>query len=51
MENKIYNGFPNCEQLVTYHKIVTMSKLVDGTINMDFNRDGFVVFCILLHES
>jgi gamma-glutamylcysteine synthetase len=51
MENQIYNGFPNYKKLITYQKNVAMSKLIDGTINMDFNRDGFVVFCILLHES
>ncbi len=51
MDNQIYNGFPNCEQLITYHKIVAMSKLVDGTINKDFNRDDFMVFCVQLHES
>jgi hypothetical protein len=51
MENQIYNGFPNYEQFVTYKKNVVMNKLVDGTINMDFNRDGFVVFCILLHDN
>jgi hypothetical protein len=51
MENQIYNGFPNHKQLATYQKIAAMSKLVDNTINKNFNKYGFVVFCILLHEN
>jgi hypothetical protein len=51
MENQRYNGFINCKQLDTYQKIVAMSKLVNNTTNTNFNKDGFVVFCILLHEN
>jgi hypothetical protein len=51
MDNQIYNGFSNHKQLATYQKITAMSKLVDNTINTYFNKDGFVVFFILLHEN
>lgn len=51
MENQRYNGFINCKQLDTYQKIAAMYKLVNNTTNTNFNKDGFVVFCILLHEN